>query len=467
MADNDHGIDQRYPEWWRRYSYRKHAYIKEHRGQYIAYTWPKKRGSSWNEEQAKKESDFKKLAAAQKSVYEVDRVGAELIANGSQYTYRDVLGRALVGRLIEMIPINEDLLDVADIHQLLDVISDQPGAMLMRGTDFWSALLNLEDDTVPLTINWDTATQMPVWGPAGSGPPGPPGEAGPTGAPGPAGARGPAGTPGTTGPPGPPGPTGPTGATGTSGIKGDKGDKGDTGNTGATGPTGPTGPTGAPGTSGIKGDKGDKGDTGNTGAAGPTGPTGPTGATGPTGPAGATTGAGPGYRSTIYYTRPLAMATANTALVANRIYCTPIFISASITIDAASIFVGTPVVGGSAELGLYSNVNGLPNTLIRDFGNVSTAASGLPATASGFIQTLSPNWYWLAVALSAPCSIIASASVDASLNSLLGFSTPGASSTGIMHVNMTWTFTANALPSTFTLTQAALTAAPILWLRVQ
>jgi hypothetical protein len=152
------------------------------------------------------------------------------------------------------------------------------------------------------------------------------------------------------------------------------------------------------------------------------------------------------------------MATANTALVANRIYCTPIFISASITIDAASIFVGTPVVGGSAELGLYSNVNGLPNTLIRDFGNVSTAASGLPATASGFIQTLSPNWYWLAVALSAPCSIIASASVDASLNSLLGFSTPGASSTGIMHVNMTWTFT---------LTQAALTAAPILWLRVQ
>jgi hypothetical protein len=434
MADDDHGIDQRYPEWWRRHSYQKRAFLKEHRGQIIAYKWPKKRGSGWNEEQAKKESDFKKLAAAQKSVYEVDRVGAELIANGSQYTYRDVLGRALVGRLIEMVPINEDLLDVADIHQLLDVISDQPGAMLMRGTDFWSALLNLEDDTVPLTINWDTATQMPVWGPAGSGPPGPPGEAGPPGARGPAGSTGPAGTPGTTGPPGPPGPTGPTGATGSSGIKGDKGDKGDTGNTGATGPTGPTGPTGA---------------------------------TGPTGPAGASAGAGPGYRSGIYYTRPLAMSTANTAFVANRIYCTPIFISASITIDAASIFIGTGVGGGSAELGLYSNVNGLPNTLIRDFGNVSTVTGGLPGTASGFTQTLSPNWYWLAVALSAPCSIISAASVDASLNSLLGFSVPGTSSTGIMHLIMTWTFTANALPSTFTLTQAGLTTAPILWLRVQ
>lgn len=434
MADDDHGIDQRYPEWWRRYSYRKHAYLKEHRGQIIAYTWPKKRGSGWNEEQAKKESDFKKLAAAQKSVYEVDRVGAELIADGSQYTYRDVLGRALVGRLIDMVPINEDLLDVADIHQLLDVISDQPGAMLVRGTDFWAALLNLEDDSVPLTINWDTDTQMPVWGAAGNGPPGPPGEAGPAGAPGPAGTTGPAGAPGATGPPGPPG---------------------------------PAGPTGAPGTSGIKGDKGDKGDTGNTGATGPTGPAGPTGATGATGPAGATTGAGPGYRSGIYYTRPLAMATASTAFVANRIYCTPIFISAPITIDAASIFIGSPVAGGTAELGLYSNLNGLPNTLIRDFGNVSTAAGAVPATASGFTQTLSPNWYWLAVALSAPCSIIASASVDASLNSLLGFTIPASSSTGVMHVNMTWAFTPNALPSTFTLSQAALTTAPILWLRVQ
>jgi hypothetical protein len=153
--------DQRFPEWWRRKSLRGRVYEQNWRGVKVIRAWPKPKGPNRTPAEAQAESDFKKLAHAQMNAWPVDRVGAQAIAQGSQYTWRDVLGRAMVGRLIEIIPQTPEALDVADIQALLDSISDQPGAMLMRSPSAWVVLVNPlgEPDLI-----WDFGTDMPVWG---------------------------------------------------------------------------------------------------------------------------------------------------------------------------------------------------------------------------------------------------------------------------------------------------------------
>jgi hypothetical protein len=217
---------QRYPEWWRRRAFLKQLEFHNRQGRTIVQSWRGPRKGPLPAEELQKQSDFKRLVQAQKSSWEIDAVAARAIAGGSQYTWRDVLGRGIVGRLIEMVPIDEEVADVANIQLLLDEISDQPGAMLMRTDEQWVALVNPSGLTV---LTWDTETAMPVWS---DGPAGP------------------------EGPPGPEGPEGPTGDTGPAGPTGDTGPAGPTGDTGATGPTGPTGPPGAAGAPGTPGTPG-------------------------------------------------------------------------------------------------------------------------------------------------------------------------------------------------------------------
>lgn len=155
--------DQRLPEWWRRRALRHQVVFYQKKTGVVVQSWPKPRGAPKSAAQAKTQTDFTKLAAAQKDAWAVDRVAAEAIATGTQYMWRDVLGRALVGRLIEMIPAEPGAMDVANIQQLLDQISDQPGAMLMRSPTQWVALVNPTGQEI---ITWDPIQAMPVWGEA-------------------------------------------------------------------------------------------------------------------------------------------------------------------------------------------------------------------------------------------------------------------------------------------------------------
>lgn len=91
---------------------------------------------------------------------DVDRAAATAIAEGSQYTWRDVLGRAMVGRLIEWDFINPDVADQMSIQTLLDSISNTPGSMLMRSPTQWVALVNPDEKAI---VGWDVITHMPVW----------------------------------------------------------------------------------------------------------------------------------------------------------------------------------------------------------------------------------------------------------------------------------------------------------------
>jgi hypothetical protein len=155
----------------------------------------------------------------------------------------------------------------------------------------------------------------------------------------------------------------------------------------------------------------------------------------------------PGYRSGIYYTRPISAPGVNTAMVANRIYATPIFIASPITIDAMQIFVGTVASSTSAELGIYANSNGAVGSLIRDVGTVNTGLSNVQAV-TGFTQALAAGWYFLVAGFSGTPSVITTTATDISQMHLLGFTGLGSSFQGFQGWLATWTFSAGNLPTT-------------------
>jgi len=240
---------------------------------------------------------------------------------------------------------------------------------------------------------------------------GPQGASGLTGATGSAGATGSTGVQGATGPAGATGLTGLTGATGTAGSAGAQGASGLTGATGAAssvaGPTGPTGLTGATGTAGTAGSAGASGLTGATGPAGPTGPTGLTGATGPAGTNGATGVAGTNgatgatgvssqlaKRSAVYY-RTSTPIQQSVSFVSQEMICTPIYLDRTLTADRLGVYI----VGGGASsvtrLGIYSDSDGVPSSLILDAGTVSTTSSSTFYSIT-ISQSLNAGIYWLA-----------------------------------------------------------------------
>lgn len=343
--------DARFPLWWRRQNLRGLAYERHWRGMPVVSTWPKPKGQKRTSAEAQAESDFTRLAKAQLQVTAIDRVAAEAIAQGSQYTWRDVIGRAMVGRLIDVIPNGPDAFNVLDAQLLLDQISDQPGAMLMRAEIGWVALLNPEGLRV---IGWDADTGMPIW---------------------------------TDGPVGPPGPTGPTGATGSTGPTGATGATGAPGAAGATGATGPTGATGATGA------------TGPAGATGPTGAAGATGATGATGAAGATGATGAAGSAVLPWVtgRVYTFAASNVSglsTTANRLYARQLPIPASCTITQAAFVVTSSVVGSDATVGVYTDNAGIPGTLIAVLGHSATTTNGVKSF-TGLSIPITGTFVWL------------------------------------------------------------------------
>jgi hypothetical protein len=65
----------------------------------------------------------------------------------------------------------------------------------------------------------------------------------------------------------------------------------------------------------------------------------------------------------------------------------------------------TAVSSDNARLGIYSNNNGVPGTLLLDAGAISLTATGdREITIS---QSLSPGWYWLAMVADQTTSVCA------------------------------------------------------------
>lgn len=174
----------------------------------------------------------------------------------------------------------------------------------------------------------------------------------------------------------------------------------------------------------------------------------------------------PGYRSGIYYTRPMSAAGGNIAMAANRIYTYPVFIASAVTVDAVQINVGTLVAASTGSLAIYNNSAGAPGTLLANFGSVSTAASGVQAI-TGLSQALAAGWYWLAAAFSHAPSVISTAATDLSMMHLIGFAALGAGFTGNQGWTTTWTYVAGALPSTIPTPVVNAGSMPLVAFRVQ
>lgn len=241
------------------------------------------------------------------------------------------------------------------------------------------------------------------------------------------------------------GPTGPTGPSG--------GPTGPTGITGATGPAGPSGATGPTGPTGAASSV--AGPTGATGPAGVTGPTG-VGATGPTGPTGV--GAQLTYRTggTFYYA-PAFAAGGNVALVQNTMYAMPFFVPVTTIFGNISV-VTTGVASSTARLGIYSDTGGVPNALVLDAGSVATATFGQKTIAIS--QSLTPGWYWLAVAVQGAAGNLNSAGANTNVGPMPSTSPyvngpiTGYSQTGV----------SGALPSPWGATKTDTSRCPIVWI---
>lgn len=101
------------------------------------------------------------------------------------------------------------------------------------------------------------------------------------------------------------------------------------------------------------------------------------------------------YKTGRYYdTIPVAVTGQDSMSSTNRMWFYPFIIRREINIKSLSVqFSGSPT-SGSLRIGIYSNLDMAPNTLILDAGTVATTANAI-RTISGLDNTLSPGVYWM------------------------------------------------------------------------
>jgi len=165
----------------------------------------------------------------------------------------------------------------------------------------------------------------------------------------------------------------------------------------------------------------------------------------------------PGIRSspTSYYLAATKVAgTGTSALVADRIYYLPFFLP-GLVVDRLGI--ETTAGAGNARLGLYTNLNGMPDTLILDGGVLDISSSAVLETTIT-ATTLPATWVWMCAAVSSTPTV---RSATASGTSIIGGSSPSSSSTGLIA-----THAFAALPAAAPVASIALLAGtPSIWMR--
>lgn len=108
--------------------------------------WPRKRPGPGTDAQAVARAEFAAAVRAVNDMMDCDKVIARNIAQGTSWTWRDVLMALLARRLI-VIEGNT----LVDIQQALDTLSQIPGAIIVRIPDGWAAMLP-DDDKLPLVM---------------------------------------------------------------------------------------------------------------------------------------------------------------------------------------------------------------------------------------------------------------------------------------------------------------------------
>jgi hypothetical protein len=103
-----------------------------------------------------------------------------------------------------------------------------------------------------------------------------------------------------------------------------------------------------------------------------------------------------------YLAPPSAAATGAAGRV-NFAHFTPFIVCKRMSFDRIGINVTTAQAGSQARLGVYSDSEGRPGTVLLDAGNVATTATGI-IEVTGLSLTLNPGLYWGCVQLETPGS---------------------------------------------------------------
>jgi hypothetical protein len=117
-------------------SFKGFAYSHTWRGVPVTRGWPVKRGKPKSETTADQNSNWKRLMQSIKEIDADSRIAAQLLAEQTAYTYRDILIMCATGTYIEVLGLPE-----MDLQTQLDMITDQVGALLVRGPLRWIAIV--------------------------------------------------------------------------------------------------------------------------------------------------------------------------------------------------------------------------------------------------------------------------------------------------------------------------------------
>lgn len=134
-------------------AYRQQLSFPLRRGALYVRTWQPKMGKPKSATTIAQNEEFKRFVQALKDMPADQQIAAMEIAGGSPYIWRDVLSRALVGKLVYL-----DGGSLVDIQMALDTISDVTGAIIIRTIDGWVALLpGAEGEIMTITAG------LPAW----------------------------------------------------------------------------------------------------------------------------------------------------------------------------------------------------------------------------------------------------------------------------------------------------------------
>lgn len=105
----------------------------------------------------------------------------------------------------------------------------------------------------------------------------------------------------------------------------------------------------------------------------------------------------PVIRSGAWHGFPAYGAATSATVPDGRLFALPFWPGRSCTVTAVAANVTVALVGGNIRFGLYANADGVPGTLVADWGTVATGLTGI-RSVTGLSAAVRPVLHWLVIA---------------------------------------------------------------------
>lgn len=149
-----------------------------------------------------------------------------------------------------------------------------------------------------------------------------------------------------------------------------------------------------------------------------------------------------GMASALYYVTTLPNSTT-AAMTQNLALYVPVWFGRACTLDRVGVAVSTNIASSVVRLGLYTSSNGLPTTLVADFGTVASATTG--AKEITISQAVNGGLYWLAIVNQTAGGVVLRGNAGGYGLNAIGDSTLTAYSSGVQVTHYTQSSVSGAL----------------------